>query len=884
VALLAGMAGAAGAQVMTLTVSPNPINYGEPITLTTTITGDNNCGGQTVTFDAGGSYSATASQVTSSKCTATVSVPSTPSLTPGSYLLGTFDTNLPVGYAYAQLAVSKAAPTVGVASSLNPSTVGQTVTFTAAVSPQYSGAAVPAGSVTFFVDGTAKPSAGLSNGTAQFTTSALAIGKHSVYVGYSGDGNYTASQSSSLSQTVNGESTVITLQAGPNPSTVGQSVALIANVSPIVIPGGPTGTVTFYDGATQIASAPLIAAAGLATAGTSSLTAGTHTLTASYSGDSAWAASTSNTVSQVVNRVTTTTSLQAVPGSSTAGQNVTLTATVSPSSATGTVTFLDGSSTIGTANLSAGTAAFSISTLAGGNHSLTASYGGDTNDAPSTSAAVTESVGQAPTNTTLRATPNPATIGQNVTLTATVSPSSATGTVTFLDGATSIGSANLSAGTATIGISTLATGNHSLTASYGGDTNDAASTSAAVTESVGLAPTNTTLRATPNPATVGQNVTLTATVTPSSASGTVTFLDGSTTIGAAAVTAGAATLSTSTLTTGNHSLTASYSGDMNNAASTSAAVTESVTGSTSTAVPDPVSVSPASGSESSQVMTFTFNDPNGWQDLDVVNVLINNVLDGRSACYLAYSRSVGVLYLVEDDGGTLSTGLPLGGSGSVSNSQCSVAGAASVAMGSGNTLTVTLNLSFTAGFGGNKVVYLAARDVGGGNSGWQALGVWQAPFTPSGTISVVSLGAARGAAAAGTPQTYTATLMDSKGVSDFGVVNLLVNNFIDGRIACYLAFAAASNTLLLVDDGGDAGGPFAGSLVLNGGAGTIQNSQCSVNGAGSAAVKSGNTLTLILNLTFQSSFKGNQIVWLAGRDGAGANNTGWQATGTATVQ
>jgi len=115
-------------------------------------------------------------------------------------------------------------------------------------------------------------------------------------------------------------------------------------------------------------------------------------------------------------------------------------------------------------------------------------------------------------------------------------------------------------------------------------------------------------------------------------------------------------------------------------------------------------------------------------------------------------------------------------------------------------------------------------------------------------------------------------------------VNVLGNNFIDGRNACYLAYVAASNSLLLVDDGGDAGGPFAGSMVLNGGAAVIQNSQCSVNGPGSSAVKNGNTLTLTLNVTFKAPFAGNRIVWVAGRDAAGGNNTDWQAMATTSVQ
>jgi hypothetical protein len=195
-----------------------------------------------------------------------------------------------------------------------------------------------------------------------------------------------------------------------------------------------------------------------------------------------------------------------------------------------------------------------------------------------------------------------------------------------------------------------------------------------------------------------------------------------------------------------------------------------------------------------------------------------------------------------------------------------------------------LNITFKPGFGGNKIVYRAARNSAQNNTGWQALGVWQVPFTPAGTISVGTLNPAYGASASGTPQSFTITLTDSKGAADIGIVNLLVNNSIDGRQACYLAYMASSNTLLLVDDGGDAGGPFAGAVVLNGGGASIQNSQCAVNSAVSSVVLSGNNLTLTLNITFKPSFTGNRILYAAGRDAGGGNNTDWQAVGTVTVQ
>ena len=294
--------------------------------------------------------------------------------------------------------------------------------------------------------------------------------------------------------------------------------------------------------------------------------------------------------------------------------------------------------------------------------------------------------------------------------------------------------------------------------------------------------------------------------------------------------------------------------------------------------------SPNAGTGSQQTVTFGFTDPYGWEDLSVVNVLINNFLDGRAACYLAYVVPSRTLFLVDDGGdagGPFAGSVALGNSNAIQNSQCGVALVS--ATGSGASLSITLNITFKSAFGGNKISYLAARDVAQDNTGWQALGVWQAPWTPAGTISVTSIAPTRGVQASGTAGTFTLTLTDSKGASHIGIVNLLVNNFIDGRQACYLAYVGSSNSLDLVDDGGHAQGPYAGSMVLNG-SGTIQNSQCSVNGAGSSAVLAGNTLTLTLNITFKSTFAGDRILYVAGRDGSGGNNTDWQAVGTWTVQ
>jgi len=102
---------------------------------------------------------------------------------------------------------------------------------------------------------------------------------------------------------------------------------------------------------------------------------------------------------------------------------------------------------------------------------------------------VTQTVNQGSTSTSLTSTPNPSTVGQAVTLSSTVSPvppatGVPTGTVTFRDGATTLGVVTLVNGSASLSVSTLAAGTHSLTAVYSGSATFAASTSPAVTQTV----------------------------------------------------------------------------------------------------------------------------------------------------------------------------------------------------------------------------------------------------------------------------------------------------------------------------------------------------------------------------------------------------------------
>jgi len=294
--------------------------------------------------------------------------------------------------------------------------------------------------------------------------------------------------------------------------------------------------------------------------------------------------------------------------------------------------------------------------------------------------------------------------------------------------------------------------------------------------------------------------------------------------------------------------------------------------------PAPVSSNPASGSGNT-IFAFTFSDNRGWQDLGVVNILINNTSDGRLGCFLAYSRQLNVLYLAADDGTTFLPGSVLTSSGSTSNSQCTVSWTGSPVAGNGNTLVLTLGIAFNPAFAGNKVIYMAAGDVTGYGSGWQPLGVWQVPGSvPHVTTAVVRMSPSRGSGIA--PTAFTFDFSDTQGFQDLGVENILVNNILNGLSACYLAYARPINVLYLTNDSGDALLP--GQSLGTGG--TLGNSQCTVSWGNAAVTAAGNYLTLSLNIAFSPAFGGNRIFYLAARDVNEGNNTGWQTMGTWTVQ
>lgn len=190
--------------------------------------------------------------------------------------------------------------TTTLSSSVNPSTYGQAVTFTARVNS--SAGAPPNGETVTFLQGTNVLGTGtLAGGSASLTVSTLSAGgTDRITAKYAGDATFAASTSAVLAQVVTAAATATSLASSQNPSNAGQSVTFSATVS-VTPPGAgtPTGNVIFLNGSKRLGGVSL--SGGKASLTTASLgTAGTDSISATYNGSSSFNGSTSNTVSQIV--------------------------------------------------------------------------------------------------------------------------------------------------------------------------------------------------------------------------------------------------------------------------------------------------------------------------------------------------------------------------------------------------------------------------------------------------------------------------------------------------------------------------------------------------------------------------------------------------------
>jgi hypothetical protein len=229
--------------------------------------------------------------------------------------------------------------------------------------------------------------------------------------------------------------------------------------------------------------------------------------------------------------------------------------------------------------------------------------------------------------------------------------------------------------------------------------------------------------------------------------------------------------------------------------------------------------------------------------------------------------------LLADNGTNWLGPVTLGGSGSVANSACSIAAAGASHTPSGNTSVFTLPVTFQTSFTGAKSFQMLVTDSTGLQSGWQTLGSWTP--CPNLVPRADSVTPSSGTGFTATLQ-YSAT--DGNGAQDFHYFLGVINSSLYASPTCYFQYDPNSNKLWLANDQ-VTGWP--GPITL-GGTGTLENSQCTIDAAGSSLSVSGNTITFSLKITFNSSYSGARNVYLLAQDKAGANS-GWVALGSWTV-
>jgi hypothetical protein len=633
-----------GSTSLILTTTSAGPSVNQPVTLTATVTanpaGPTQLSGSVTFTDTpqGGTATNICTNVAVSPATGIATCPDSWSAAGSHTITAKYanDSNFSASSNTTSETVGSASTSLALTSSNGSTTVNQSVTFTALITEVPVGTAGLTGSVAFTdtpMGGTATgiagcsaviPSATNSSGqaTAVCADAALtAVGSpHTITASYGNDKNFGGS-TNTYTQTVSKGTTnvAVAITSGTNPSTVGAAVTFTATVA--ASPSGtvaPSGTVTFTDSLTGLAipncsGVALVVSGGnysasCTTAGATSLSLAPspngHVITATYANDPNFGGN-SGTFTEYVNPQSTSITLNSsTNNASIVNQTVTFTANIPVSgnqTLKGTVVFQDNGVTIaGCASVTPGATAStnwvaacvdSVLTASTPSHTITASYGGDSNFTvgPGT---LTQTVSQAATSVALISSADPSAVYESVTFTATVAPNPSgsiplAGTVTFNDSVTGkpisaacTGIGLTVSGTATVAnctTSALTLGSHIVTAIYGNDANFSGS-SKTVAQTVNPAASAIDLVSSTNPITVNSSVTFTATIpVPATANtvtltGTLSFTDNGVLIGACKPAVptqsnpggpGVESCTDPNLTAGNHTIVASYSGDSN---------------------------------------------------------------------------------------------------------------------------------------------------------------------------------------------------------------------------------------------------------------------------------------------------------------------------------
>ena len=288
-----------------------------------------------------------------------------------------------------------------------------------------------------------------------------------------------------------------------------------------------------------------------------------------------------------------------------------------------------------------------------------------------------------------------------------------------------------------------------------------------------------------------------------------------------------------------------------------------------------VSLSPTFGAGTSVTFQGIISDPNGLADLSSVDL---GVASSGPYCEMQYQPQGNYLNLYNDAGtGFVTPTLTPGVAGTASNSQCTVNAGSSSVSTSGNELTLNVALSFSSTFMGWQDVFYVANTFQQGGGGSSSEGVWN----PSGFVPTVSVSPNSGA---GTSVTLAATVSDPNGAADVNEVLLQINYKQSSANACYVYYQPSANLLYLANNAG----AWITPGLTPGVAGTVSNSQCTLDAGSSSINSAGNNLTVNAALSFSATFGGTpadnfvstENVYIYATGLSNGQNSTWVRAGT----
>jgi hypothetical protein len=449
------------------------------------------------------------------------------------------------------------------------------------------GSGTPTGSVTVSDGGTQTCDITLDNGVGSCQITETTGGQYTFTADYGGDPSYALSDSDGFDVTVGGDSTTTDI-TGATPLVAGQAITI--GVSVVSDSGTPTGTVTVGDG-TQTCVATLDGS-GDGSCQITETTSGSYTFTAVYNGDTDYVSSDSDSTDETVAGVGTTTSITSTTASPVVGQPISVAVSVAGDDSgipTGSVTVSDGTQSCPAALDGGGTGSCQITETAAGSYTFTASYPGDSTYASSTTLTGTNvTVGADDTTTVITSTTPSPVVGELIAVTVGVTadaPGSGipAGSVLVSDGTQSC-PVTLLAGAGSCQITETAAGDYSFTASYGGDTSDLSSNTAAASDvTVAQDGTTASITGTTGSPVVGQLITVDVSVAakaPGSGTptGSVLVSDGDAKTCTVNLAAGSGSCQITETAAGPYDFTASYDGDGAYLSSSTAAASEVTVG------------------------------------------------------------------------------------------------------------------------------------------------------------------------------------------------------------------------------------------------------------------------------------------------------------------